>query len=392
MTENWIDISKWNKPPEKFFAELLKDRGERAPINIIDLRIFDIDSVKLYCLCKAKVSSIPNGFYTYLIHDKPMGSLFWWDFILESEIGTIHLSRKQSHVEAMINISIDHFDIKEFLIYNFKKYSKEINIIKDKLETHTLFVNHYDSYKKCVEYLWKEIKDIEISHINIKEEIEKNRQGLPDLMETYMENNLKFHTLGKSLILNAAFKIESYLNLLIRITAKPELKEYPDVMKKNLKSNFLDKLKNLKFYTVLLSENVDMDNKAIKDAIKVMTYRNKYVHFDLSSELNKIGVVHFDDDFPVFPSYADSPIVENIKRSFQIPSFEIVKFSHNASNQFVSYIDKLIMDNKWSNGVRMIMSQNPIGFNEQKKVYSAIFSNVLFEGHLGSEILTTENN
>ena len=207
-----------------------------------------------------------------------------------------------------------------------------------------------------------------------------------------MENSVKFHTLGKSLILNAAFKIESYLNLLIRITAKPELKEYPDVMKKNLNSNFSDKLKNLKFYTVLLSENVDMNNNAIKDALKVMTYRNKYVHFDLSSDLNKIGVVHFDKDFPVFPSYTDSPIVENIKRSFQIPSFEIVKFSHYASNQFVSYIDSLLIDNEWSNGVRMIMSQNPIGFNEQKKVYSAIFSNVLFDGFFGPEIKTTENN
>jgi len=385
MTKNWIDITKWNKPPEKFFAELKKERGERAPVNLIDLRELDIDSVKLYCLCKAKISPLPNGFYTFLIHDKPIGNLFWWDFILESEFGTIHLSRKQSHVEAMFNVSIDNFDLKEFFKYNFKKYSKEINAVKNNLETHTLYINHYDSYNKCVEYLWKEIQSIEILHINIKEEIEKRRQGLPELMHTYMEDNVKFHTLGKSLILNAAFKIESYLNLLMRITAKPELKEYPDVMKKNLNSNFSDKLKNLKFYTILLSKNIDMNNNAIKDALKVMTYRNKYVHFDLSSDLNKIGIVHFDNDFPVFPSYNDSPIIENVKRSFQIPSFEIVKFSYNASIQFVSYIDSLLLDNEWSEGVRMIMSQNPIGFNEQKKVYSAIFSNVLFEGHPGFE-------
>ncbi|MBN2616577.1 MAG: hypothetical protein JXR71_12870 [Bacteroidales bacterium] len=385
MTANWIDISKWNNKPDKFFSQLQKEIDDREPVDIVDLRKFNIDLVNLYCLFKKTISPYPNGFYTFLIKDKPIANLFWWDFILESEFGFLHFFRKQSHVEVMTCVSEKEFDLKSFIEFNLKKYAKDIEEEKTKLETHTLYINHYDSYKKCVEELWLTIKDLKIDPIDLEEEVQKDSKRATALMQTYMENNVKFHTLGKSLILNAAFMIESYLNFLIRITAKPELRDYPEVMKKYLSNNFIEKLKSLKFYTILLSENVDLDNKAIKDAQKVMTYRNKYVHFDLSSELNKIGVVHFDNYFPVFPAYNDSPIIENVKLSFQIPSYDIIQFSHEACHQFVKYIDSLLIPNEWSDGVRLLMSQNPIGFNEQKRVYSAIFSNVLFDGFLGKK-------
>lgn len=42
-----------------------------------------------------------------------------------------------------------------------------------------------------------------------------------------MENSIKFHTLGKSLVLNAAFAIKSFLNLVIRIGATSQLRDYP---------------------------------------------------------------------------------------------------------------------------------------------------------------------
>jgi len=385
VTAKWIDISNWNNKPDKFFSQLQKEINDREPVEIIDLRKFNIDLVKLYCLFKAKISPYPNGFYTFLIKDKPIANLFWWDFILESEFGFLHFFRKQSHVEVMLCVSENEFNLKYFVDYNFKKYAKEIEKVKSKLETHTLYINHYDSYKKCVDELWLNIKDLKIDPIDLEEEVKKDSKRATALMQAYMENNVKLHTLGKSLILNAAFMIESYLNFLIRITAKSELRAYPEVMKKYLGNNFVEKLKSLKFYTVLLSKDVDLNNKAIIDAQKVMNYRNKYVHFDLSSELNKIGVVHFDQYFPVFPAYKESPIIENVKLSFQIPSFDIMKFSYQACHQFIKYIDSLLIENEWSDGVRLLMSQNPIGFNEQKKVYSAIFSNLRIDGFIGKK-------
>lgn len=384
MEKDWNDISNWNWKADKFFEHIQKKFPERSPVTNIDLRDFKIDHVKLYCLLKSKVVPIPNGMYTMLLQDVPMSGLFWWDFVIDSELGFIHFYRSQSKIEVMTDVVDENFDLIEFIKYNFKKHSKDIDATRKGLETHTLYVNHYKSYKECVAELWKEVDKLQISPIDVENSISASNDLKVPLGE-FISNNIKFHALGKSLLLNAAFLIEAYVNLIIRITAKEELKKYPDVLKKHLNSNFSDKLKNLKFHSYVLKEDIDLENQAVKDALEVIRYRNKYVHSDLSSKLNEIGEVYFDDMFPIFPHYEYSPIVQNIVQTYQVPTKEIVEFAYKASLRFIVYVEELFIDHKASDFVKMILEQNPIGFNQGSKNFSAIFSNLLVDARFGPE-------
>ena len=227
--------------------------------------------------------------------------------------------------------------------------------------------------------LWKEVNRIDFGNpISPETHIinsESEHAKLKTDVSKFGDASIKFHSLGKSLILDSAFMVESFINLFIRIGATNDLKKYDDVLKKHLNSSFPDKLKNLKFYSQFMTSDINLERKEVKDVNELMTLRNKYVHYDESSIHNKLGTVYFDGDFPVYPNYDETPGIEAMKKTYHNPTFEKVKTSYESAEKFIVYIESLIRPDI-RELVLYLMNQNPIGFNEKRKVYSAIYSEV----------------
>ncbi len=378
MTD-YYDIKIWNKKPEKFYNNFL-DR-DKSKIQTEMVSPLNVDTVKLYALLKTFISPTPNGFYTFVQKGLPLDNMIWWDFILESDKGFIQIWRTTSIIEAMYYFEDGVFDLNKFLHTNISKYITDVQNTISSFDKHSVYINHYRSYKECVTYLWKEILTLDLNPpVSPETHVVEDKifNSYKDNIEQFMKTSVKFHTLGKSLVLNAAFEIESFLNLVIRVGASRHLKEFPDVLHKYLNSTFSDKLKNLKFYSVILNGAVDLENQAIKDANALMTLRNKYVHFDESSVHNKLGDVFFDGDFPLHPTSKDSPAVEAFKQVFHRPDFKTVKTAYDTSIAFVDYMQSLFIK-EYSKSVPFLLETNPLGYNETKKVYSAIYNQVIVD-------------
>lgn len=375
--KDYYNIENWTGKLDKFQAYIGLSKEEkkrsRPKVDKPDFRLRDIDPIWLYCLLKTKISNKPNGFYTLVQQREPIANIFWWDFILESDIGFILVWRRHSHLEYLYKIDDEKFDVVKFFKKSIGANKSVVLKTLSELETHTLYINHYDSYKQCAEYLFGEINKVDISKPDLQNAVKNNTLEVE--LNRFIKNSVKFHALGKSHILNCAFMIESFLNLYIRVTIKSELKDFPDIQKKFLNSTFNDKLKNLKFYSVLLDKPIETGNQIIQSTLNLIRLRNKYVHFDESADINKLGEVKFDGLFPVFPEYKDSPLIFNIERNYHNPSKEDIKEANKVSKDFVNYIYSLT-NPKHLDRLLLIMNQNPIGYNESKKMYSAIFENL----------------
>jgi hypothetical protein len=370
--KDYNDIKNWNNKPLKFY-EYISKRKKDPNSKIL---ILELDIVKLYALLKHTISSKPNGFYTELQTGLPLDNLFWWDFVLESDRGFIQIWRTSGRLETMYVIDDKDFDIKKFFESNFARYREDINNkIKD-FEKHIVLINHYKSYKDCVEFLWKEISTLDLippkspdSHVIKALDFKYFKRKI----DSFTKNSIKFHTLGKSLLLNLAFQIESFINLIIRIGASENLKDHPDILNKHLSSPFRERLKNLKFYSIILNDEIDLENECIKKAIELMTIRNKYVHFDSNSYLNKLGEVSFDGDFPLHPVSRNAPSIETIYNIFHNPNYQTVEQAYDTVNKFTDYIISLF-DPDYKETILILIDQNPIGYNLTKKIYSTIYS------------------
>jgi len=370
--KDYYDISTWKNKPIKYLDYFSNQK--KSNLKLKSISPLEVDVTKLYALLKCKIASQPNGIYTYFIEGLPLDNMIWWDFALESDKGFIHIWRTSHIVEANYYVEEIDFDLKKFIYSNISKYVNEVQKTIESFEKHTLYINHFESYKNCVEYLWTEISKLNLhppkspqKHVIEKEELEKYTSNI----EQFAAQSIKFHTLGKSLILNAAFKIESFLNLVIRVGATNELKNYPDVLKKHLNSTFSDRLRSLKFYSIIMRTDIDLENQAIKDAFELMTLRNKYVHFDESSVHNKLGETYFDGNFPLQQTAGNAPAIDFYIQAFHNPDYKIVKKSYNASCQFVDYLQSLFIS-EYKDDIMHLFGQNPIGYNETKKMYSSV--------------------
>lgn len=367
---NYLDIVCWRKLPDKFFKSVTRQKA----FNTIKISPLKADPLRLYALLISKISHQPNGFFDLVKVNKPLDNTIWWDFVLECDKGFIQVWRTPYVLEANFFFE-GELDLELFFKSNIEKYKDEIDKAIENFERHTIYINHYQSYHQCVETLWKDISEIDLTlpqsiqgHTVLMKEFENYAEEL----KKFTERSVKYHALAKSLVLNAAFKIESFLNLIIRIGCTPELRNYPDVLSKFTKQDFQFRIKNLRFYTQIFSGDIDMSGDIYRQTRELMTLRNKYVHYEEDTSHNKLGKIYYDRDYPLHPLGDHRPAVEAMIQTYHHPSLDTVRNAYETSNNFVSMLQSLIIE-KLRESIQHLIEQNPIGFNETRKVYSSVY-------------------
>lgn len=371
--KDYLLIENWRNIPEKFHE--YTQSKDKDSFDIKHVKDLQIDPLKVYSLLRAVISKQPNGLYANLRLGKPLDSPFWWDYVLECDLGFIHLFRTSHGFEALYLFEKE-FNIIDFFNRNIKTHAAEIQEEIQLYENHIVYINHYKSYDECVRYLWEEVKLIDLTLP--KPPNQKDKSVYKTDISKFIKTSIKFHTLGKSLLLNSAFKIDSFINLVIRIGSSNKLKKNPEVLERYLKADFMYKIKCLRFYTKIFSDEFDYLDPAIKAAQELMVLRNKYVHFDEKSDYNKLGEVYFDGDFPLHPLSPQRPHIAAFVQIFHNPTFEMIERSVKTSDDFVKYLKSKIKE-EYRPSISFLVEQNPISYNSEKMIYSSIYPEIIVD-------------
>lgn len=369
---DYSDIQYWRNPAKKFYKSMsCSEKNETVRISPLN-----IDVLKLYALLVCKVSHQPNGYFDLVKVRKPLDNPIWWDFVLECDKGFIQVWRTPFILEATYHFD-GEFDLEAFFNTNIKRYIQEVETTINNFERHTIYINHYKSYRQCVETLWKEISEIDLTlpqepqgHVIKKKDEMKN---YTEEVKVFSANCIKYHALAKSLILNAAFKVESFLNLIIRIGSTPELRTYPDVLLKFTKQDFRSRVKNLRFYSQILIEDIDVHSSIYSETAYLMTLRNKYVHFEEDTVHNRLGEVFYDRDYPLHQVGEHRPAIDSLIQTFLHPDISTVRKAYETSNNFVKMIELLFVP-QLRDDLLFLIEQNPIAYNESKGMYSSVYT------------------
>jgi hypothetical protein len=374
------DIKNWNLVPKMYLDRFEKKRTFKTKF-VYDL---SYNCVKVYSLFKSIGINIPNGIFTMVKNGLPLDNPIWWDFVVEHEHGFVHVVRTCKQLEANYYHKNDDFNIHTFFQENLNKYNDEIETQISKFEKHIVYINHYKSYSNSIEQLSNEIAKIDLSepkiikgHITTKEDIDLYTKDI----DIYTNNLILFHPKAKSLLLNSAFMIESFINIIIRIGAKTELLNYPDTLKKYLNYSFGDKLQNIKFYTRFFDNDIDLNSPVVKSVLELMSVRNKYVHFDEYSKINIIGEEYFDDKFPLFNLTKKSFQIDLLNKTYLNPSKKDIDKYYKDSFLFKDYIFS-IMNKNYVESVKQLIQVNPLSYNTKLNIYSSIFPSAIMEFYL----------
>lgn len=200
--KDYYKIETWRDKPSKvleFIGDTDKSRWNHKFVSPIEL-----DTVKIYTLLKLKLSSQPNGFNSTARTGMPLDNMFWWDFMLECDKGFIQIWRTPHAVEAVVSFDGEAFDVVKFLETNIKTHSKELADAIKIYDKHQLIINHFVSYKQCVDSLWKDLNEIDLTPPQgpTKHLITDDPNKYVDNLRGFIDSSVKYHTLAKSLVLH----------------------------------------------------------------------------------------------------------------------------------------------------------------------------------------------
>lgn len=175
--------------------------------------------------------------------------------------------------------------------------------MKKGLEKWDLFINPYFRLSSVVEDLIDQLTGLEIekvhfpkfSHIDSNDSVEKFNLQWGQAASTMTSAQ----TICTSLMMVIPIWAESFVNLVIFILAKPEIKSdqrlYEDLLRKNIDV----RLKSLHLHCDGFSKQVSDTDTRFKKFMTLMNRRNFLLHGNVDPKFQKFEVMYFDKDIPL---------------------------------------------------------------------------------------------
>jgi len=352
------------------------DISEKAGTSVnIPIEFSEID---IFCLMLAKFGH-PNGPMTFSIPNGDPDAPWKWDFIFRIPgMCTIEIIRSWKSLEIRTRkIEVNPDNLIEFVSYNLNKHRNKIDEAKKSIQDYRLLINPYKRHKILAEEARKEIDKFSISDVFYPEtmvatshEIRKHNDSFCD----YLKSMNRESSLSISLCTHSAFMIEAYLNLLIAILVKSEVKEDKAIFTETIERTWRKKIKRLHLDCQYISK-IDFGNSIIRDVAAVFELRNKVAHSYPHKEDLTVSHMYFFKNFPILKNPLPFDKFQ-IAANNSLPTREEAIRCYDTAVKMIVFLESSISKDIKDN-LKILINSNPLGFNEARGVYSVPFGSAV---------------
>jgi hypothetical protein len=300
---------------------------------------------------------------------------FKWDFLFVPH-GELRLQviRNGAGIELMWwGESAEPVDLIAFLESNIDRHDKEIAATIKQLEQYTLILNPYVRHRNIAAFALAELdkiilrEPVPLRGIKTQDEV----AGYSEEQKTYMELAERQASLMLLLVTESAFMAESFLNLLIALLVRPDVRASKAAMEETLMRRWKSKIERLNIDCLGIPKPADPGDARLGAAKKLFDTRNRVAHSYPDKVQMAVGKMWFHKSFPVLEKGEPfSKFV--IALSNQLPSLAEARFCNKAADDLVEFLIALV-DPTIRDEIQYATSRNPIGYNETKGLYGVPF-------------------
>lgn len=387
---NNIDISKLKIVPTKKLANEVLQKKRRELSQSIWILKENIRAVDFYCYFNVRFGS-PNGLFTVLKNKHDSDNLIHWDYTFDYEGYRINLICKNYYIEIMKEMSFENeSEAKQLFIdqirNDFKYYGRQLSEFRKSLEPWLVFVNPFKRLKQVIENQLTKLEDLNISSIkpnNIsdprmkatREDLEQWQKNAERIGEKYVEAT----SLGLSISMLLPVYAESFVNFLIFILAKPEIKNDVELYNKVLRMRINERVSSLHVNCIGFYQPVDYNEvEACKAFHSIMNKRNEVLHGNINPMNYAFDSLYFEYRTPLFENFRDIEF-DTYKASIRGIEFEKLLCDYQHVQNFISYI-LLCLDEKILHHVKTIIDTVHPGWNKKTKRLGILSANYGVEG------------
>ncbi|MCW9705610.1 hypothetical protein [Fodinibius salsisoli] len=302
-----------------------------------------IQPVDLYCYLYGRFGP-PNGFQMILRSDDS-DNLIHWHYTLKYKGSRMDIMCMTFRLEIMHHIQLQNPDTakKRFITKlkdDFSNHHKKISKIRNQIEKWKLFVNPFYRIKSVIEHQLEKLDSLALEendhppHPHNPEQLEEWKEKTRETGKLYTEAI----SLGLNIRMLAPIYAESFINLLIFLLAKQNIKNDKRLYESIIRQQIDIRVKTLHQYCNGFYQPVDYNNVEIcKEFHSLMNNRNDLLHGNIDPTKSFYDTVYFDGKIPLFTKFRDFSFysweasIKNVTPDLAIKDYQTVQ-------NFLSYL------------------------------------------------------
>ena len=289
---NWVPIH-----PQQRMEDLQKnDRKRNVAHYVIGKELSLLD---LYVYLKTRFGP-PNGIQMAL-RSPSSDNLIHWHYTIKAsdsvvlEIWQTNLTA-DIFVEGIVPAHADWDHLISAIKADFKAHGPSMSKVRKDLERWHLFVNPYKRLHDLLDKCLADLKSLDIQSVTIPE-TPLTPAELRNFSETISSEQVRFKDafrLGVTIRMLAPVLGEAFINLVIFLLAKPDIKRDRRLYQDTIKRDIDVRVKSLHVNCVGFEKPVDATSNAFKEFHSLMNNRNDFLHGNVDPTKLKYDTVYFD--------------------------------------------------------------------------------------------------
>lgn len=341
----------------------------------------DYSELDIFCLFLARFGR-PNGLMSLSIDPDGDPNAPWkWDFIFYLPgIGTIEVCRSWKHIELRTRrVTVRKEELLGFLSFNLERHKDKISEAKKSLQDYRLIINPYKRHKLLAKSAKEDLDNIKVidpfypESINASsEEIKRHNESF----ENYMKAMDKEAAYSITLCTHSAYMVEAYLNLILAIFIRPEIKEDKAILKETIERPWRKKVTRLHLDCRDISK-ADLGNAIVRDVGAVFKLRNQIAHSYPDKDDLTVAHMWFFKNFPILGNPVPFDKYQ-IAMNNKLPTRQQAQDCYDVALRMIELLSSLINE-KVKEQFEFLAESNPIGFNETIGLYSVPFGQTVIK-------------
>lgn len=331
----------------------------------------EIKPSDLYCYLFVKFG-MPNGLQNLLRNDSS-DNLIHWEWTLAHEKGIVDIMGLNMRTEVRVVGTWDFpkCSRQEFIdsikndLGNFGKKMSEFRA--GVLEDWEVISNPYRQLRDSVQALRRNLDalgidpKVEMPPMGAGPDTQQLKQHWSDMLANYNQG------VGLSMAIRAMTPVlaESFINVLIFILCRPDIKINDRLYQNFIRSNIDVKVQSLHINCVGFKQHVDWTSEACRKYNSVINERNDMLHGNVIVGKLKFSEIFFQGKVPVFKKY-ESMWQRSMGVAIDAAGFDKVAPDLKAVNDFIDYVLSCVNDNVIES-LKILVRNRDIGINKKTK-------------------------
>jgi hypothetical protein len=378
-----LDVVSWRIPTkEELCAFMVADARSKRKRSVLAVR-HHLSPVDVYCYLKARFGE-PNGFQNFLRRDTS-DNYIHWDYNLKAGDEDVYIYGMSREIHFVVSEKVTDENWRDLILgikADYKRVASEKSGVFKSLAQWVTFPNRFVEIAAVCADMHTDIVD-NIGGFQIWKSASGTKKKVREqhsILKRLTERASHVHRSCLQLSLLTPVLAEAFINMLILILCKPEIRENTRQFESFIRSQIDTKIFDLAYKCRGFVRPIDQHAETFKKFKRVMDKRNHSIHGNCDPVREQVKLVYFDGKRPLFKEAGDhiGKLLETLERQ-HAPDVVIRDYedAYAFLEDIVRHVERGLVES-----ARQILESSYPGYDIERKKMGCLFPNYVAVGTL----------